>query len=351
MRRAAFSKRPNGFTLIELLIVLGVISVLIGLSIPAIQAAREAARRAQCRQHLRQLGLALQCYHDAHGSYPTCNTTALGRKTEGDTFEIRYWGEFSPHVRLLPWLDQKELYDAINFDVGTCQPEIVDSIDRQAGLLISGVQATAQRVSLQIFLCPTDSANGERSAANYRLNMGIGPYPQRSWLHPDSGNGLAHQIGPPIRTSSVTDGLSNTTAFSERLRGSGQAPAAPEREIWARLGGPVGTAEDLILACRISARAANPFPIIYHAGDSWFWRGSDRTFYNHAQIPNGSVPDCLHYGVNPAAGMTTVRSEHPGMVHVAMVDGSVRAVSNSVQLNVWRALGSRNGREIVERDF
>ncbi len=349
MQHPRQAQKRRGFTLVELMVALGIISILFALLLPAVQTAREAARRASCSNNLRQLVLAMHAYHDSHGCYPISNTTTLGPRSSDGTYRVAYWGEFSVHVRLLPWLDQRPLFQAINFDVGTRPPaHLGPDAGGQEVRYLDAANLTARRTTVAVFLCPSDAGANEQAGVNYRMNMGVGHHPERTWLHPDSGNGLASQTGAPTKSAQVVDGLSHTVAFSERLRGSGRVPPTPERDYWAMMVGPGSTADDLVLACRIAARSDNNRPGFFGSGDSWFWRGVDRTLYNHAQVPNGPVPDCLHFGVLPPSGMATARSDHPGIVHAAMADGSVRPVVHSINLSVWRALGTRAGREVVD---
>jgi prepilin-type processing-associated H-X9-DG protein len=146
--------------------------------------------------------------------------------------------------------------------------------------------------------------------------------------------------------SSVPDGLSHTVAFSERLRGSGHQPPDPERDIFRRMG-IANTADQLLMACRIAARPSN-VPGYDDSGRWWFWSGRERTLYNHAQAPNGSIPDCTYGAVTPMIDMATARSRHPGGVNALMGDGSCRFVLDTIDQQVWRGLSTRNGGELVD---
>jgi hypothetical protein len=198
-----------------------------------------------------------------------------------------------------------------------------------------------------VFLCPADGGPFSESGNNYRGNVGVGMYAWTSALHPDSGNGFFSEMAD-TRDAQIVDGLSHTIAFSERLRGSGRVPGSPERDAWPMRTGVLYDADDLILACKISARSEYAAQAFTSSGDSWFWQGRDRTFYNHAQTPDGKVPDCLHGYVRPPLGMCTARSQHRGGVNCLLGDGATRVVSESVTQPVWRALGTRNGSELVE---
>jgi prepilin-type N-terminal cleavage/methylation domain-containing protein/prepilin-type processing-associated H-X9-DG protein len=345
MKRVA---NRGAFTLIEVLVVMGIMSILIALLLPAVQSAREAARRARCQNNLHQLGLALHAYHDSNHCFPPSNMTVLGPRDSQGLHPVIYMGEFSAHVRLLPGLDQVALFNAINFAVGTIQPESIGFPPLSShDLAMNAVNSTVSRAGLAVFLCPSDGGPFESGGNSYRGNVGVGGEAAPSFIHPDSGNGL---LGEMRETSAaqVPDGLSHTVAFSERVRGSGNLPMSPERDVWGMSTGLVGTADDLLIACRISARSQPQMVGYTRSGDGWFWRGRDRTLYNHAQVPNGIIPDCLHGGVKPPYGMATARSFHPGGVNAVMADGSVRFVAETIDQWVWRGLGTRNGWELID---
>ena len=109
----------------------------------------------------------------------------------------------------------------------------------------------------------------------------------------------------------------------------------------------MNTADQLLIACAIAARPGNA-PGFVDSGRWWFWTGRERTLYNQAQVPNGSIPDCTYGGMTPMIDMATARSPHPGGVNVLMGDGSGRFVSDSIAQPVWRAFGTRNGGELVD---
>ncbi len=333
-------RRPRparGFSLIELLVVIGIIAVLAGLLLPAVQSAREAARRAQCVNNLHQIGLAIHAYHAVHDVLPpTC--------TQLTTPE--YGGFYSVHVRLLPYLDHQALFAAVNFEAGTWPRDSLVSGAPGGSAGQNATNITVYSSQLGVFLCPSDTSPLAEAGNNYRGNAGVGPGWGTNAETPDGGNGLFPEIGP-VRFSQVVDGLSHTTAFSERLRGSGGAAPQPERDVF-RDRHMVVTADDLLTACRITARPTVADAFFTTTGKWWFWVGREHTLYVHCQEPNGRIPDCSGGSAIPLDGMFTSRSQHPGGINALMADGSARFVADAIARPVWRGFGSRNGRELVD---
>lgn len=346
MMRTRFASQ--GFTLIELLTVVGIISIITALALPAVQSARESARRASCQSNLRQLGLATESYHGTNGCYPVGVTTAMGGPNAQGYQPVRYYGFFSIHVRLLPMIEQVPLYNSINFDVGASPLTTIGYPPADATEVAAArTNATALSMGISLFLCPSDGGGTFAGGVNYRGNTGVGGYPTRSFIHPDSGNGFFQDMAA-IRQSQISDGLAHTVAFSERLRGSGAHPLRPDRDYWLIRTGVYGTADDGLNSCRIAARPYFDDGGFALAGDHWLWEGLDRTFYTHTQVPNGIIPDCLQGALKTPPGVSTARSHHFGGVNALMGDGSVRFVGETISQAVWRGLGTRDGHELVD---
>lgn len=339
----------RGFTMIESMTVIGIISILVALLLPAVQSAREGARRARCQGNLRQIGLALESYHGTNGCYPVGVTTVGGRAGAQGYHPVVYYGLFSIQVRLLPMIEQVALYNSINFEVGASPlVTIAYPPPSPSEAAAAEANATALSATISLFLCPSDGGGAfAAGGTNYRGNAGVGGYPERSFLHPDSGNGLFQELRA-TKAAQVVDGLSHTVACCERLRGSGVHPLRPDRDYWLIRTGIYGTADDALASCRIAARPFFDSDGFAFAGDHWFWEGLDRTFYTHAQAPNGTIPDCLQGALKTPPGVSTARSHHPGGVNALMADGSVRFVSEMISTAVWRGLGTRNGGELVD---
>jgi prepilin-type processing-associated H-X9-DG protein len=205
------------------------------------------------------------------------------------------------------------------------------------------INSTATGTVVGFLLCPSDPGP-EGPMCNYRGNTGVGPNFRTSAEYPDSGNGLFSEVVHSL-PAFVPDGLSHTVAMSERVLGGDGGSPDPDRDFFSQPANSL-TADDLIKACRVAAQPGRN--VSNQSGSGWFWVGRDRTLYTHTQAPNGRVPDCLEWGVTPPAGMMTARSWHGGGVNVLMADGSTRFMQDSVDLHVWRSLGTRNGRELVD---
>ncbi len=340
-------RRHRGFTLIELMVTIGIIAILAGLLLPAVQSARESARRSTCRNNLHQIGLALHTYHETFSCFPITVTAVPLPGYGPNSTDLFYSGYYSTQTRLLPGLDQQNLFNAINFSAEAIPPvTIAYHSPTAAEQAQNAINATVSRTGMAVFLCPSDSGPFRESGNNYRANVGVGVNPDVSALHPDSGNGLFSEIHATT-AASVPDGLSHTAAFSERVQGSGPRPMSPFRDYWLIRTGFVGTADHLLTACQIAARPDYSDGFVF-GGDGWFWAGRDRTLYNHAQVPNGSVPDCLAGAIMIPPGMATAKSFHPGGVNTLMGDGSVRFVAGSIAQEIWRGFGTRNGGELVD---
>jgi prepilin-type N-terminal cleavage/methylation domain-containing protein/prepilin-type processing-associated H-X9-DG protein len=342
-------ERRRGFTLVELMVVLGISFLLLSLLVPAVQSAREAARRTQCLNNLHQIGLALYSYEIDNQCYPVGGTNFSVPDPKNPLVALPvYRGHFSFHVRLLPYLDLDPIYNSINFTVGSEPPDIPGmGLSSPTIRSLIAINGTAIHCAVAAFLCPSDGGPLADAGNSYRGNVGTGPFWSWSAKFYDSGNGLLCETGL-ARPSQVTDGLSHTAAFSERLRGSSQPNAPdPRRDFW-----PIShdlvpvTADDAIETCIVMARPqiASSFT---RSGQSWFWLGRERTLYSHTQEPNGGVPDCLFTAL-PPIGMSSARSWHPGGVNLLMGDGSTRFVKETISRSVWRGLGTRSDRELVD---
>jgi prepilin-type N-terminal cleavage/methylation domain-containing protein/prepilin-type processing-associated H-X9-DG protein len=334
--------KRGGFTLIELVVVISVLALLIGLTLPAVQAALEASRRARCLNNLRQVGLALNNYISAYQVFPNANQGWI----QPDRYSC-----FSVYVAILPELEQGVLFNAVNF----MRPSLVDLLQGTSDPAMQPniANATVAQTTLGVLLCPSDPPSGGTAwaGANYRVNMGTLLPPKPSGTAPEESINGAFTIDMRYNSpANFTDGLSSTAACSEKLRGSlGRAfdRSAGYRQNWSAA---YTTAEELMTACasESTVRFQND------AGNLWFHPYYRFTQYNHVARPNSAIPDCTGTWNNedPAYGngMFTARSDHPGGVNVLFADGRVRFFNSGVDLAVWRAIGTRNGGEVVSLD-
>jgi len=338
--RARRRRDRPGFTLIELLVVVSIIGLIVALLLPAVQASREGARRLQCANNLKQIGLALHNYEAANSSFPLNWRSGRVDPVLGKPYYVG-GRPYSALSRLLGYLEQQPLYAAINYAVET-YPEYGQSDFPFPQNL------TAYSTNLAVFLCPSDGIAGPSPhGCNYRGNYGVGPQPGTTRETYDSGNGFFSFPGV-LGSGSFPDGLSHTVAYGERLRGTGSdGGLASERDFGEIAVVPYCTSADADVAlncCRLAS--SQGFPAHRMAGFTWFYGDFECTAYNHAQGPNGPIPDAL--ALAAWVGIATARSHHRGGVNALMADGSVRFVGNSVARAVWRGLGTRNGDELVE---
>lgn len=301
-------RKPSGFTLIELLVVIAIIAILIALLLPAVQQAREAARRSQCKNNLKQIGLALHNYHDTNKVMPPGHILQPSGLGDRITFPAAIW----------PYLDQQPLYDLIpdpkNPDWGGCG---------------NAQQTQLLRTVLGIFQCPSDGDSefdhACRSRNNYNANAGIGLL--RKELPARHTPGIFYQ-NSRVRMRDITDGTSSTMGFSEIIK----------------VRGPNG---------RGRYRGAWSYPEGCH--------------YMHDRTPNSPIPDEIRTSMcdsndqedplapcigtfsahNTRALNMAARSRHSGGVNGLLMDGSVRFVSSNIHLPTWQALGTPFGNEVI----
>ncbi len=295
-----------GFTLIEFLAVIGIIAILMGLLLPAVQMAREAGRRAACSNNLRQIGVAIQTYAAAHGSLPL----ALG---------------FSAHCRLLPHVEQIQTYNAINFN-----------ISRSFDAAQFAANSTASQVGMAILLCPSDTpVSGYPAMCNYSFNVGYGFVP-----------GGRAQNGPfgrtTIRYSDVPDGTSVTAALAECPLGVRGGARDPLRSVF-----DTPFPEDKFESFARECSSLDPIQARLNGstrGGSWLEGQLGYTLYNHNVIIDGHT--CTN-GTMIQTGAWSAGSAHPNGAHVSFLDGHVEFRAKSIATSVWRAMGSRNGGELL----
>jgi prepilin-type N-terminal cleavage/methylation domain-containing protein len=339
-----------GFTLIELLVVIAIIAVLIALLLPAVQSAREAARRSQCLNNLKQIGIAIANYESAFKVYPFAKglpyTTTLPTAAA--------YARWSAHSQLLMFIEQGNLFNSINFSLPPETPGMAG-----AGNFMPAYQdpnrenMTASLTQVAIFLCPSDGPpiSTWPGANNYLGN-------QQTWAC-DLSENLPSTDAPAempqgifyfnssVRVAQVTDGTSNTAYFSEKLRGNGTPN--PRTDL---LTIPNQSSLDsTYLTCQTTNILTAP-PLTTRQGMSWVMGEMCCTVYNHVAPPNSTSCAGAPFPGNMANMSMQVppSSNHPGGVNVLMGDASGRFIKTNVNLVTWRALGTRNGGEVISAD-
>lgn len=379
MVQAARARQRAAFTLVELLVVIAIIGVLIALLLPAVQQAREAARRTQCLNSLKQIGLGIQNCASAKRAFPegrkkpdwTINGTP---KTSYPNYNgvvqdsTQQTGFYSVHIRLLPFMEEQIIYDMIDFSRA------------QATRMLQGgapynINYKAYATAAALFICPSDPNTGRViSENNYRCNFGGStPYggaesssAQTTVTEKSRGNG-AFTMGRALRIGDFPDGLSKTAFFSERTKGSGRDKRydPPTRDdvvtMPARTPGLVDT--DMIFqSCGAYVPVVDKFNFMstgrwLESGDTddvefsngWPFAGYANTQYNHVAPPNWVGQDCGSFSsIADTPGehaIISARSAHGGTVGVCFGDGHVTSIADTIDLLVWRAVGTRNGGE------
>jgi prepilin-type N-terminal cleavage/methylation domain-containing protein/prepilin-type processing-associated H-X9-DG protein len=326
------------FTLIELLVVIAIIAVLIALLLPAVQSAREAARRSQCVNNLKQIILAM---HNYVGTDSSNGALPLGRTLQAGTYR-----PFSQQARILGFMEQSNVFNGLNFSLSSYDPS----------------NATGAAVVINSFLCPSDTAiqlptrlilpGFGVAPVNYRANEGTSV---AMWYGTDDVNNVNNGIVVPpnglfysdqlIRLASIIDGTSNTTAFSEHVIGDFSNSIATDFSDTFEPGTHPLNSDDaynMCLATNINNLSMQGYS---NVGAPWTYGYHSTTSYWHSAPPN--TRSCMF---PPSRISTTANSRHPGGVNVGMADGSVRFVKSTVNVQTWRAMGTRNGGEVISAD-
>ena len=343
---AAFRQHRNAFTLVEMLVVIAIIGILIALLLPAIQAAREAARRAVCSSNIKQIGLANHNFESGHKRFPSSHHVGPSSTSESG---------WSVQAQILPFLEQGQLYEHIDFD------QSYSSVTTQDGTPISAVR-------IPIYTCPSETntelrdKNGVPTYAPLNYGVNLGTWAVWDPAKPGKvGNGT-FQPTTGIRIRNIKDGMSATMMISEvktynpYIRNSG----TPSDE---------AMPTDPTQLCSISGgQSAQQKTNSGHT--EWVDGRAHQTGFTATFRPNqavrcdfsGTTYDRVDFNswqegkggdanTEKTYAAVTARSHHPGLVQVGMMDGAVRSVTNDIDLTQWQAMATRNGNEAIQLDY
>lgn len=334
--------RNRGFTLIELLVVIAIIAVLIALLLPAVQAAREAARRAQCINNLKQLGLATHNYESALGSFPIAG--AVRALPSGGIF----FGGWSAHGRVLPYLEQSNSFNAINFDHSYSAPQ----------------NSTTPSTIISAFICPseinpglTQHSFGMAAPTNYGWCMG-------DWFVWGGVNGTdnrsALQFNRPRRIADFTDGTSNSLLAAEvkaqqrylRDFSSGLANIQNPSAVPDPNADPYAVAPEYNSGGSLQASGHTEWVDghVHQSGMTTAWPPNKRIARSSDPSVDLDLTGIREQNGGPTFSAVNARSYHPGGVNCLLADGSVKFLKNTIAGSTWRALGTIRGGEVISAD-
>ncbi|TWT38997.1 DUF1559 domain-containing protein [Blastopirellula retiformator] len=303
----------HGFTLVELLVVIAIIGVLIALLLPAVQQAREAARRMQCANNLKQIGLGLHNFHDTYNHMPPGGSrSAHGGYT---------WGAF-----ILPFVEQTNVWDAILDEAGNYPPDPTGkSGSIYCGCHEYGVWTTPgpESTVLEMYVCPTDTLAELRDSTDQGFRCGKSNYAgSMGWGH-SYGNGFFNRfISSITRFADVTDGLSNTIAIGEVGAGRGGSAPSPENPTYTGWAG--------------SPKGGSGTSLTHWGPLREAWHGTPINLFNGG----GPLQD-------PNAWEKGFGSLHPGGAQFLLADGSVHFLAETISLETYDNLGQRNDGNVV----
>ena len=306
--------RRRAFTLVEILVVISIVGLLLGILLPAAQKVREAARRVQCVNNLKQIAIALNVYVDSNSVFPS-GQGGIGQ---------------SLFVTSLPYYDNVNSFNALNFSFA------IDGAEN----------STVRTLRPGILICPSDAYQPLNRATNYAGNAGDAFYKSHyNGLFATTDSSWDHYLTP----ANVRDGMSNTVALSEWLISRFEALPAPTRSLYSLL--DVSTALDADRFAEQCLALSGFEPSHFQLkGDEWFNGIWAKTLYDHFLPVN--APSCYNSFISPVLGTCSAGSLHPEGANTCFADGHVQFIRQTCDRMVWRALGTRDGSEVVSsNDF
>jgi prepilin-type N-terminal cleavage/methylation domain-containing protein/prepilin-type processing-associated H-X9-DG protein len=342
------SHRRSGFTLIELLVVIAIIAILIGLLLPAVQKVREASNRMGCTNNLKQMGLA------AHMHFDTLHQLPYGKSPTYPGF----WPRWSAHSRLLPFLEQDNLFKQLDF---TTYPYVGQDSSNGCPNPVNANLVPCMTV-LKVFHCPSDFDAARKGADGvaYPGNSYVGNQGTTFMCDEGDAAGTQSDVAPTARAdgifynqssvkfADITDGLSNTVMFSEHLRSPGRFD--PRTSMF--MSPETSTLDETHTVCQGLDPYSTP-TICDSYADCWAWGETCCSLYNHVSTPNNKTCGAIPFPgaqVNMAMDVPA-SSKHVGGVNALLCDGSVRFVENGISLSTWRALGTRDAGDLPGGDW
>lgn len=322
------SRCRTGLTLLELVVIIALVGLLAALLLPAIQSAREAARNTACKNKLRQLGLALHNYESTHQMFPP----GVGGSWIG-----------GPLYAVLPYLDEQPLFDSIDVTWDGTEP-VFRSLSWQPRPEFHCPSESAEQAGHQVVAATSYAGNSGTGVQRYGYNGMFRP------LH-DVENPPISRVGP-IRVRDVRDGMSNTVAIAELRHG---IPEQYERlrTVW-QTPLPMLQPSELDTFSQLCLSVPDDPPRYgwrgapYSLGASWLQAGLPTTCYTHVLTPNN--PSCTN-GTKVQPGIYTAGSRHPGGANLLYADGHLSFISDSIDRNAWREIGSRVEYDLLNLGF